>query len=91
MAPGDETGGAKSGKQRADGSYVHAASRESERPPLVWPGHRKMNETLETVAARQASLNSGLDQASGAGRRATASSGSNVRSCTLATRANSKV
>jgi hypothetical protein len=34
---------------------------EPESPPLVWPGHRKINETLETVAARQASFDRGLD------------------------------
>ena len=60
---------------------------EFERPPLVWPRHRKINETLETVAARQASLDCRLDDIRAQGRRATASSGSNVRSCPLARRA----
>ena len=32
---------------------------KSERGPLVWPGHRKIDEALETVATRQASLDCG--------------------------------
>ena len=34
---------------------------EPERAALVWPGQRKIDETLETVAARQTSLDGGLD------------------------------
>jgi hypothetical protein len=34
---------------------------ESERAPLIRPGHRQVDETLETKAARQASFNCHLD------------------------------
>ena len=39
--------------------------RESECAPLVRPGHRQINETLETEASRQASLDRGLDDVRG--------------------------
>ena len=47
-------------------SYLSALRRlEFERPPLHGPGHRKINETLETVTARQASSDRGLDDVRG--------------------------
>ena len=47
-------------------SYLSARRRlEFERPPLVWPGHRKVDETLETEAARQASFDRRLDDVGG--------------------------
>ncbi len=38
---------------------------ESKRPPLVWPRHRNIDETLETEATWQASLDRGLDDVRG--------------------------
>ena len=38
---------------------------ESERLPLVWPGHRKINDTLQTVTTWQASFDCGLDDVGG--------------------------
>jgi hypothetical protein len=52
--------------------------RESERPPLVLPGHRKINETLQTVNPRGRRPSTAASTMSGARKRATASSGSNV-------------
>jgi hypothetical protein len=39
--------------------------RKSERAPLVWPSGRKIDETLKTEAARQASFDRGLDNVRG--------------------------
>ena len=50
-------------KNRSNGSSIaiRELRLEPDRPPLVWPSHRKINKTLETVAARQASLDCGKD------------------------------
>ena len=43
-------------------SYLSARRRlEFERPPLRGPGHRKINQTLETEAARQVSFDGRFD------------------------------
>jgi hypothetical protein len=45
---------------------MHGSRRlESERPPLVWPCHRHLDETLEAVTTWQSSLDSGLDDVGG--------------------------
>src|ERR1700678_25302 len=51
--------------KRADHSMHGSWRLESERPPLLWPRHRRVDETLETVTTWQSSLDSGLDDVGG--------------------------
>jgi hypothetical protein len=48
-------------RARADRSLRLRGRLESERPPLIRPGHRQVDETLETKAAWQASFDCRLD------------------------------
>ena len=48
-------------RARVDRCYACAGSLESEAAPLIRPGHRQVDETLETKAARQASFDCRLD------------------------------
>jgi hypothetical protein len=48
-------------RARADRSLRLRRRLESERAPLIRPGHRQVDETLETKAARQASFDCRLD------------------------------
>jgi hypothetical protein len=49
----------------AGSSRVACRRLEPERSPLAWPSHRKVDKTLESKAARQASFDRALDEVRG--------------------------
>jgi hypothetical protein len=55
----------KDKRASADRSLRLRRRLESERAPLIRPGHRQVDETLETKAARQASFDCRLDDVGG--------------------------